>query len=73
MLDGPGSISIQFFFNSTGCFFLFFVFLFLMEFSSTTTSHLLPKTGLETILRLLNLQSTHAMKVTALKSAVARH
>ena len=65
-LDGPESISILLFFNST-----FFVVLVVvvMEFSSTATGHLSPKSGLGTILGVFNLHSTHAMVISESNSS----
>jgi len=64
-LDGPESISILLIFNSTS----FVVVVVVMEFSSTATGHLSPKSGLGTILGVFNLQSTHAMVISESNSS----
>ena len=66
-LDGPESISILLFFNST--FVVVVVVVVVMEFSSTATGHLSPKSGLGTILGVFNLHSTHAMVVSESNSS----
>lgn len=64
-LDGPESIFILLFFNSTS----FVVVVVVMEFSSTATGHLSPKSGLGTILGVFNLHSTHAMVISESNSS----